>query len=624
MHDYLVSEPFICVKSDTFFRFTQRRMLELRNVQMHLSVRPPLNFGTITSLLMHLIRYVCHSPIPKAGYLRDALVDVQFGPVCERFGMFFLHGLDLEGYIVDCIVEEDSPECLVAMSRDQRKPKKISLPAVENSEPTEQFPIGHAPTWKELAMAVQRDPRSMLRAWVWDPDWESNSDASRLFIHFTEQFWVTVHQQQLVSGRTTSRPKPKTLEEAMAVWTRPHLQQTLNSCDFIARNSGLEGRFTGKRHPGFVDLLVLFFPLEPDDINPKSAWYQFFQFGYLKEYYDIVGDLSEDGLQDFRQKLMEIFGALQCLPKVTAVSAKSAGKLWTRSRNGMEILTNPIFYKIEQIGKATRSLTQIDRSVRTKATKAAIQKSLSHMTGNIPDVNPLKEGKKQRMAVKARRERMGTARKNKRKPPVRKPKERYPTLSRPNTPKARAPTSPIPSSDTLRILQRPHTTSKGMATSHFGLRSSSLCLPSPESLAKLLAEGASKVGDSSSHHSESDSEHSVPVRTRRSRVHVVPDSSDNESDDQDIDMGDDFGNSLDDYEGFGSSDDDGEDIAETENEEEEEGEDGGEEEEGEGEEEEEQFDEPDNGDRMGEDGSLGVDDDDMAMEVDGDDIIMGS
>jgi hypothetical protein len=167
-----------------------------------------------------------------------------------------------------------------------------------------------------------------------------------------------------------------------------------------------------------MDLVVQFFPLSPDDINPKSTWSQFLQLGYLKEYYELIDDFSEEAVEALRDELMGIFGRLQCLPKVTSVSAKSAGKLWMRSRNGMQILTNPIFYKIEQVGKATRA-TPTELTGGTKATKAAIERSLSQMTGHTAVLDVIDEGRKARKAVKARRERMFDTRKNKRKPPVR-------------------------------------------------------------------------------------------------------------------------------------------------------------------------------------------------------------
>lgn len=430
MKDYIRLAPPLCIPSKIFFRFSARRMQELRNVQTFLSVRPPPNFGTITSVIMHLIRYVCHSPIAHAGYLCDALMALQFGPLSERFGFFFLHGLDLSTRTLEEITEADEAECLVAMSRDKIRPIGITYPAMENSEPTSEFPIGHAPTWKELVIAVEREPESILKDWVWDPEWASDSNASSLFIKFTQQIWVTVHKDQLIVGRTTARPLPTTLEDAMSVWTRHSLQGILISCHFITCNSGLEGRFTGKHHPSFSDLSKTFFPESSDDINANGAWYQFLQLGYLKDYYAILQDLSDDDAKALQDELQSIFSHLQCLPKVSSILAKSSAKLWTRSKNGMEIITNPIFYKIEQIGKATRAPST--RTGKTKSTKASIERALAQMTGNALVLDAAVEGRKARQALKARRKRMSTARLSKRKPPVCKANPAATPKSKPN------------------------------------------------------------------------------------------------------------------------------------------------------------------------------------------------
>jgi len=47
------------------------------------------------ALLMHMLRNIPHSPVAQTGYLRDALRDLHFDKVMDRFGTFFLHELDL-------------------------------------------------------------------------------------------------------------------------------------------------------------------------------------------------------------------------------------------------------------------------------------------------------------------------------------------------------------------------------------------------------------------------------------------------------------------------------------------------------------------------------------------------
>ena len=52
----------------------------------------------------------------QTTYLRDALRELRYKKVMDRFGTFFLHNLDLEHAILGQVVEEDSNKCLLGMS----------------------------------------------------------------------------------------------------------------------------------------------------------------------------------------------------------------------------------------------------------------------------------------------------------------------------------------------------------------------------------------------------------------------------------------------------------------------------------------------------------------------------
>src|ERR1700679_2189360 len=99
--------PILAVKSEVYWGFQIRRMKEIRNVQLHLSKFRPKNYGTITSVLMHMMRHIPHAPVVKARYLKDALRDLYFNQVMERFGTFFLHDLDLQRGVLTCIDRKD-------------------------------------------------------------------------------------------------------------------------------------------------------------------------------------------------------------------------------------------------------------------------------------------------------------------------------------------------------------------------------------------------------------------------------------------------------------------------------------------------------------------------------------
>jgi len=172
-------------------------MKELRNVQMHMAKYRPENYGTITSVLMHMTRHIAHSPEASTGYLKDALQELRFYTVMERFGTFFLHEMDLEHATVLQINEQDSEECLLAMSRFKsfRKNKRGEAGrSRDHGGPRANgaVPIGNAPTWEEISLAIAHRPMLLMWDWVWDEKWATRSTAGRLFLQFTIDYFLTL------------------------------------------------------------------------------------------------------------------------------------------------------------------------------------------------------------------------------------------------------------------------------------------------------------------------------------------------------------------------------------------------------------------------------------------------
>jgi hypothetical protein len=84
------------------------------------------------------------------------------------------------------IVEEDNVECLAAMSRNKSLTcikKERRAPMIEATgvdEPTEQFPIGIAPSWNEIVSVIEQHPTLLISEWIWNNKWGSKSTAARL------------------------------------------------------------------------------------------------------------------------------------------------------------------------------------------------------------------------------------------------------------------------------------------------------------------------------------------------------------------------------------------------------------------------------------------------------------
>jgi hypothetical protein len=100
-----------------------------------------------------------HCPVAQTRYLRNALRDVHYDKVMDKFGTFFLHKLDLEKAVLLQSEEQDTGECVLAMGRLKSVAKIKEKRTMEEvvmaiKEPTEQFPIGNAPTWEEILSTI--------------------------------------------------------------------------------------------------------------------------------------------------------------------------------------------------------------------------------------------------------------------------------------------------------------------------------------------------------------------------------------------------------------------------------------------------------------------------------------
>jgi hypothetical protein len=420
MKRFLNQAPFLVVKSEVFFTFTRRRLKESQNVLLDLARYRPSNFGLSTAILMHMIRYVCHTPIAKQGYLRDALRDLRFQEIMHDYGMFFLHDLELENHCILSIPTHDPNECGVAMSLGGKLPKPLAPARLPNSISTGLFPLGDSPAWSDVKAFIGRGAGTFMNQWVWDPMWNEEDDtAARLFVRFTREYFATLKQDAL----RANSPSPIILEDAMRVWSVAELELTMISCWFVASNHGLDGKFAGTRHIGFREHFQTFFPSTIDHLR-GSTWAPFLDYGYIREYHAILTELTDEEGDSLKNNISSIFGRLQCLPVAIAPSRRSKGKIWTVSEQGVNFLTNPIFYKLRRVGSAAKAAAKVasNRLQRVKASNAVINRRFMEMSGN--GVGSQADVRRARKLEKQRKSRLSVKTRNKRQPPVKGKKKK--------------------------------------------------------------------------------------------------------------------------------------------------------------------------------------------------------
>lgn len=408
MKKYLSNPVILCVPSQVFYAFSTRRMLELQNVLARLSVHRPNNFGICTSLIMHLIRCVCHNPIPMVPHLTKALKDLGAAETIARFGMFFLHALDLSLSSIVGIDQDDTQACeqYYGKHRPRTSKAKLGNPFVLNDNnpiDAELYPLGKETTWSQWKEAMSRDPASLMRPCVWESDWASQQDpdAQKLFIAFTRDYWSTLKTEAL---RISRGPTPDTLQAAMEVWSVTSVQHTAVSTNFVACNAGLNGIFLGGRHAGFLEHARLFFP-DPSDDDESSQLKWFIRYGYLKTFFS----LCEEGLHTrdrILQGLNNIFTRIQCLPDGLPT------RLWRVTDQGINFMTNSDFYKLERIVN-TSSAANKRRPARVKVGEATMILRLNGLQEEKnPTAIPITRDMKSKNKARSNRA------KNARKPPI--------------------------------------------------------------------------------------------------------------------------------------------------------------------------------------------------------------
>ncbi|KAF9642804.1 hypothetical protein BDM02DRAFT_3192661 [Thelephora ganbajun] len=212
-------DPIIWLPTDLWFTFALRRVNEFSRFQERLSLfgNWPENYGGLTCILTHVIQQVGVTPIPKDHDLRNDLKELRFDMVCNWFGCFFLHNLDLTNGQLSDVQQQDPPEQL----------KRIGVTTTcwrENIPQPELLPSPDALTWEELKRLVnKKSHRVKIQPWKWDPLWTTYSAGRALFCEFTHTYWLANAPEniKMLDG------VPATLEQAVRAtcqWTHYNAQ----------------------------------------------------------------------------------------------------------------------------------------------------------------------------------------------------------------------------------------------------------------------------------------------------------------------------------------------------------------------------------------------------------------
>jgi hypothetical protein len=370
--------------------------VELQDVHVKLAKLHPENYGTLSAIVLHLMRHVMVTPSNVPGYVVKALQILNYDSVVDRFGMFFVDDLDpsdMERLNIN----------LGAKDGDQIKREyKTALKAIHGVKPkrpqrnlalaspyaSTQYPWGEAVSWSLLQQLCKDCPTELLRPFDFaniDLSPDRSEAVENLFITFTRQAWLGV-QESFVPAAL--RPDPADLEEAINVWTCQRVLQLLpNRSTFLPSTFGLEGAPKRKgQGVSFESLRVTFFPLQGATFK-ASIWKDYASgSGYIKTYWDYIENNKDepDAIEELHSGLEEVFRHLQCLPQMQ----NDHSIIWHGSDGSVCFLTNSLYYRVKSI--SSRERAGQEGAQRPQVSSAELQRRLEP---NRPANNQLKRRK---------------------------------------------------------------------------------------------------------------------------------------------------------------------------------------------------------------------------------------
>ncbi|KAA1480062.1 hypothetical protein DENSPDRAFT_756950, partial [Dentipellis sp. KUC8613] len=350
---FLESRPILWMSAKVWFQFLSRRLQEIQAAQITLYKNEPSNYGIITGLLMYMARASESTPTYVPRHTLDSLQDISAKNIMERFGMLFLHDLDIhskdEAYFT--LQDQDTADVLASMGKlERRKPRPQAKPDPLPS--SDEYPLGSEPTLVELRHIIHHEPWKMMTPFVYLPFWSQHEEACRLFILFTGQMFLFLSQGWFINPKIRDKD-PLSLEDAMNLWTPSSLYGNLTHVSFRMSNAELTGPIKGQRQPSFRKRMNAYFP-PPEEPDPTSKQWQVFckEPGFIAKYRNILQTYedSPDNVLRLRNALGTIFQSLQCIP------SSNEAKPWKKSSetgSGLEVICNATYYKLLRIGRTS-------------------------------------------------------------------------------------------------------------------------------------------------------------------------------------------------------------------------------------------------------------------------------
>lgn len=412
------SRSILWLPSKTWFEFLARRLEALQQSYKELCRKKAKNHGILTGLWAYLMQSVMFTPTMVNPYVTKSLALLRFRTMVDRFGMFFLHDLNLkQKNVLEGVMEVDDLAVMRLLGASEKKTIGRGKRTMPKTSMDDGYPLGKRPSWAQVKECITTQPWTMMQTWRWPEELEETVSgapgstarlAGEMFALFTTHMWTVLNTNWLTDREAM---KVGTAREALSLWTLSSMDGRIRKCVFTACNGGLTGAIPGKRDEKFEDRVGLYFPEQRSEV--KRPWKTMAQRpGYLGEFWNKVSEaLPEEKQEDVRRWLRELLKYCQCLP------ASTHSHPWRAKGDGLLVVTNPIYYKLESVGASgsRRMGGRLPVYLGARAQKVRMLELQGYNTGVAKAAVRVAQGWEKRW-------RSGKA-KNKRKPPQRKGKE---------------------------------------------------------------------------------------------------------------------------------------------------------------------------------------------------------
>jgi hypothetical protein len=348
--EFLDTNPILWISSSVWFSFLSRRLKIIYEAHRKLWVKPPPNYGVISGLYAFLMQSVIFTPPRINSYIRDTLAGLNYKQNCDRFGMFFL---DLNDPLqMDAIPEIGVAEVLRELKLTTFRHRKT--PPERLLEDNSEYPLGEAPTRKEIILSLRSNPTTLIPIWEEPLEIDRYTDceprtpegyAVEIFIRFTCHLWILLHPFWRTRPEITI--KPRTLADALRYWSVDFILEEIDDVDFRLCHS-VQHSGPGRPSMSFSERRTIYFPVESKGL-PKVWKHLLEPPGYISTYQNRCMCLGPDDKKTLDECLEELLDLCQCLPDSSR--AQSGGCIWSVKQKKIVVLTNPVFYKIKKIGK---------------------------------------------------------------------------------------------------------------------------------------------------------------------------------------------------------------------------------------------------------------------------------